>query len=429
VAEMSNYNSTADNKDNVNKFPTETVLLLVAGGSLGAYECGVFKSLANHNIWFDTIAGTSIGAVNSTIIIDSLRKSNLQNKKKNREGNNNDDNEDRRHKMLIEAAKRLENFWLASADNIVPAFLPFKIGSYISAANTFTLGHPNALTPVWFYPGGPLLNNGFTSPYLYDTTKFKQILDKTIDFESLRDNSSNDDNMDKNNDYRDYNDGHPTFSPRLILSCTDIQKATPAYFDTNTMDISSEHVSACIAYPYYGLKWADIDGKYLWDGSLLSSSPLKSVMKLSPLREKRVISIDTFPRYQQKIPNNFAETWHRARDITFLDKSGGEVDISDDLKPIFPLLEEMHDIILEASKLVDDKKLKDRIKQLGKKYDYGNIIKKRGRIINDMIQIRRNEDEKSHHSLFEDWDFSLSTVKELIKQGEKDAESTLQRKM
>src|SRR5690242_21894265 len=90
---MSNYNSTADNRDNVNKFPTETVLLLVAGGSLGAYECGVFKSLAKHNIWFDTIAGTSIGAVNSTIIIDSLRKSNLQNKKKNREGNNSNNND------------------------------------------------------------------------------------------------------------------------------------------------------------------------------------------------------------------------------------------------------------------------------------------------------------------------------------------------
>ena len=46
---------------------------------------------------------------------------------------------------------------------------------------------------------------------------------------------------------------------------------------------------------------------------------------------------------------------------------------------------------------------------------------------NELIQIRRNEDEKSHHSLFEDWDFSLQTIKELIKQGEKDAESTLQK--
>jgi hypothetical protein len=50
-----------------------------------------------------------------------------------------------------------------------------------------------------------------------------------------------------------------------------------------------------------------MDGKYPWDGSLLSSSPLKPVMKLSPFKEKRVISIDTFPRYQEKIPNNFAE--------------------------------------------------------------------------------------------------------------------------
>ena len=87
----------------------------------------------------------------------------------------------------------------------------------------------------------------------------------------------------------------------------------------------------------------------------------------------------------------------------------------------------MHSIILEASKIIDDKKLKDRIGQLEEKYGYGNIIIRRGRIINELIQIRRNEDEKSHHSLFEDWDFSLKTIKELIKQGEEDAEYTLQK--
>jgi len=111
----------------------ETVLVMQAGGSLGAYECGVYKTLARHNIWFDVISGSSIGSVNSTVT-------------------------------------------LHSADNLTPAFLPFKIRSLVSSVNTFIFGHPNALIPIWFYPGGPLLHNAFTSPYLYDTARFRKIL-------------------------------------------------------------------------------------------------------------------------------------------------------------------------------------------------------------------------------------------------------------
>ena len=47
---------------------TETVLVLQGGGSLGAYECGVYKTLAKHDIKFDILAGSSIGAINSSII-------------------------------------------------------------------------------------------------------------------------------------------------------------------------------------------------------------------------------------------------------------------------------------------------------------------------------------------------------------------------
>jgi len=102
------------------------------------------------------------------------------------------------------------------------------------------------------------------------------------------------------------------------LASTDIQKGEPVIFDTNAMDITAEHISACIAYPFYGLKWENIGKKYLWDGSILGGSPLKAVMRSSPFKEKVVIDIDLFPRYQEKLPNNFAETWHRARDILCL---------------------------------------------------------------------------------------------------------------
>ena len=91
------------------QYTPETVLVMQSGGSLGAYECGVYKTLARHNIWFDTISGSSIGSVNSTVIAASLRD--LQTENTNR------------HESLIESAKKLENFWLHSADNLTPAFL------------------------------------------------------------------------------------------------------------------------------------------------------------------------------------------------------------------------------------------------------------------------------------------------------------------
>ena len=56
------------NKEEKEELPAETVLVLQGGGSLGAYECGVYKTLAKHNIKFDIVSGTSIGALNATII-------------------------------------------------------------------------------------------------------------------------------------------------------------------------------------------------------------------------------------------------------------------------------------------------------------------------------------------------------------------------
>jgi hypothetical protein len=84
-----------------------------------------------------------------------------------------------------------------------------EIRSFISAINTFTLGHPNGIIPVWFYSGGPLLNNAFTSPYLYDTTPFRNTLDKSIHFEILRKTKEgeedDDGNINNNNNNRNNN--------------------------------------------------------------------------------------------------------------------------------------------------------------------------------------------------------------------------------
>jgi NTE family protein len=44
------------------------MLVLQGGGSSGAFSCRVFKALVKELIKIDTVAGTSIGAINASVI-------------------------------------------------------------------------------------------------------------------------------------------------------------------------------------------------------------------------------------------------------------------------------------------------------------------------------------------------------------------------
>jgi predicted acylesterase/phospholipase RssA len=85
------------NQDQRKDPKSETVLVLQGGGSLGAYECGVYKSLYKNGIRFNVLAGSSIGAVNASII------SAAQNANK------------------PDASALLEGFWLSLAENMTAA--------------------------------------------------------------------------------------------------------------------------------------------------------------------------------------------------------------------------------------------------------------------------------------------------------------------
>src|SRR4051812_17431459 len=86
------------------ELPVETVLVLQGGGSVGAYECGVYKTLVKHNIKFDVVAGTSIGSLNAAIIAAAHSHDSVEN-----------------------SAKELENFWLDLAETLIP--LPQQFSS------------------------------------------------------------------------------------------------------------------------------------------------------------------------------------------------------------------------------------------------------------------------------------------------------------
>jgi len=88
----------------------ENVLVMQGGGSLGAYECGVYKTLAKHKINFNIIAGTSIGAINASLIVGSK-----------------DD----------QPEKTLEEFWIDVADKTMPDFFTKEMQTFYSTTSAF----------------------------------------------------------------------------------------------------------------------------------------------------------------------------------------------------------------------------------------------------------------------------------------------------
>src|SRR5689334_5872028 len=73
---------------------SETVLVLQGGGSLGAYECGVYKGFNKNGIIFDVLAGSSIGAINTSIIASAQNAG------------------------IDEPSSILEDFWLSLSENM-----------------------------------------------------------------------------------------------------------------------------------------------------------------------------------------------------------------------------------------------------------------------------------------------------------------------
>jgi NTE family protein len=218
--------------------------------------------------------------------------------------------------------------------------------------------------------------------------------------------------------------GNPN-RPRLIVTSTNIQTSEPVISDSTHTDINADHVIASAGFPFYGIAWTQMDNRYLWDGALLSNTPLREVIDASPISDKIVYLVNIFPHYQKELPHDMFEAWHRARDIIYTDKTDNNVRLSRIISRYLSLLKEMHDLLMITSNVKlkekgDDTKLKERFDKM--ELEYNKLAGKRGAIIKEIVRIERPE---KTHFLFEDADFSVATIKKLIRQGEDDTEKAL----
>ncbi|MGI0033941.1 MAG: patatin-like phospholipase family protein [Nitrososphaeraceae archaeon] len=379
------------------KAAVENVLILQGGGSLGAFACGVFKAFAKRNIKFDIIAGTSIGGINGAIAAGSKSD---------------------------KPEKDLEDFWLdiaRSSYNIIPDTFTFDFDyqnyraklkrSPAASLNAAFFGVPRFFVPRWFNLNFSNLNSSqmqeYVQPpwkwtYVYDNYVLSDTIKKYIDFKKLSPKTQ------QNNP----NDSNSNINTRLIITAVDVLTAEPLIFDSYKKHIEMKHLLATIGYPQYGFPWVEVsDGTFAWDGSLLSNTPIREVMVASPSKNKNIFVVENYRKKIEKLPANLSEVMSRAKDIMFSDKTQSLEKMSRLITRQVNLIETLYDIFQESDQSKIDKDKIDYITQ-----EHSILLEKYGAKILKLNRITRTIPAAPYY--LQNADFSVDTIKELIRQGE-----------
>jgi NTE family protein len=405
-----NNNNNNNNNITSRKKTVENVLVLQGGGSLGAFACGVYKALFKKNIKFDIIAGTSIGAINGAIIA----------------GSKNDD-----------PVKNLEDFWIELAEssyNIIPDIITFdyddktkqtKLKTIPSASlNAAIFGVPKMFIPRWFQTNSNSNSNipndkdssfiyqlPWNWTYIYDNSPLSKTLEKYIDFQKLSPPLQTE--IKKEGLSSNYSSLDNT---RLIVTAVNVLNAEPMIFDSFRKQIQIKHLLASVGYPNYGFSWVEIeDGVYGWDGSLLSNTPMREVILQSPSNDKNIIIVENYSKRIDNLPSDMTEVQARIKDILYGDKTKSFRQISKLLTRHLELIDNMYPE-LDFSKM--DSKKADYIKK-----EYEQLVNKYGAKILNITKISRGSTESPYP--LQNADFSVHTVKALIREGEAKAMKVL----
>jgi NTE family protein len=422
----------------------QRALVFQGGGSLGAYEAGVFHVLYhwikkdvnndNENI-FDIIAGTSIGAINASIILSHI----LERKEEEFKGKGNDNNGKSSNMKYWEGSpEKLVDFWryVSSTFDYFRFWTPFLKSSwdnwrsffpylnlpsgeafrrYLSTRRSLTFGEQHVFSPLFFFPfATPMFNKFFDYTPLalwhqYSNDPLRSSIEKFA--KKLRNGQKIKTSIEKNNE------------PRLLLVSVDIENAETTTFDSYKKKdedkeggISLKHVIASAAVPK-NFAYEEINGRKYWDGGIVSNTPLRELIsehtdfwkeKLRLESEKEKLTYTTWKDWEeseQKIPKvevciinlhpsqeagahipslfDYDTTKDRENDIRFHDKTEYDLkmakvtaDYKDFVEQMTDLAIESIDKINESVGKINDKKYKDDLKEY-----YNNKIRDFNRIL------------------------------------------------
>ena len=244
----------------------QTVLVLQGGGALGAYQAGVYQALHEGGIEPDWIIGTSIGAINASLIA----------------GN-----------PVPERLEGLREFWQRMAHRP-----PFGVPSWTGIPDTISYWQTLFRgIPAFFEPNpgaflGTHVSLGVDAAGFYSTAPLEKTLRDLVDFDLI-------------------NNG----GPRLTVGAAHVRTSTMKYFDSRDMPVGVKHVMASGALPP-AFPAVRIDGELYWDGGILSNTPTEAIFDDNPRKNSLIFAVHLWNPMGDE-PTSIWEVLNRQKDIQY----------------------------------------------------------------------------------------------------------------
>ena len=242
------------------------VLVFQGGGALGAYQAGVYQALHEAKIEPDWIIGTSIGAINASLIAGNEREDRLD---------------------------RLDEFWRRMRRKEFWGLSTWPGLSDTTAYWSTLLGG----IPGFFEPN-PLAFLGAHYPLgkdkagFYSTAPLEKTLTELVDFALVK-----------------------RCMPRLTVGAAHVRSSQMRYFDSRETAISVRHVMASGALPP-AFPAVRIDGELYWDGGILSNTPTEVIFDDNPRRNCLIFAVHVWNPMGAE-PETIWEVLHRQKDIQY----------------------------------------------------------------------------------------------------------------
>jgi NTE family protein len=247
--------------------PGQVVLVLQGGGALGSYQAGVYQALHEAGIEPDWIIGTSIGAINASLIAGNAPQDRLS--------------------RLREFWKRMEQSPIWNFPGVFPGF-----GEKLSYWSTVMNGIPGFFTPNSLAHAGADYPLGADRAGYYSTEPLERTLTELVDFELIN-----------------------RRVPRLTVGAAHVRTSQMRYFDSRDSELGVKHIVASGALPP-AFPAIRIDGELYWDGGILSNTPTEAVFDDNPRRNSLIFAVHMWNPMGAE-PTTMAEVLNRQKDVQY----------------------------------------------------------------------------------------------------------------
>ena len=284
--------------------PGQVVLVLQGGGALGAYQVGVYQAMHEAGIEPDWVIGTSIGAINASLIAGNPPEQRLA---------------------------RLHAFWDQMEQSGAPSEAPdwFGLGKMTANLTTVMRGIPNFFTLNLHALRGSTATLGVESASYYSTKPLRYTLTSLVDFDYLCECHT-----------------------RMTVGAVNVCSGEMHYFDTSKERLDVDHVMASGALPpaFAAIR---IDGQPYWDGGIYSNTPIEAVLDDKPRRDSVIFAVNVWHQTGPE-PESILQVMGRQKDIQFASRADSHILRQKQIHRLRHVIRELHKQI-PAAKQADEK--------------------------------------------------------------------------